>query len=50
MWELIKLPKEKKAIKCNWVFIKKDNPFSLRIRYKASLGGTRLHLVGNNWL
>lgn len=26
--ELVKLPKEKKAMKCKWVFVKKKNPLS----------------------
>lgn len=37
-WELVNLPKGKKANKCKWVFAKKDIPFlQEEVRYKTRL-------------
>jgi hypothetical protein len=36
-WELVKLPKGKKAIGCKWVFARKDGSPGTAVRYKARL-------------
>jgi hypothetical protein len=39
-WELVSLPKDKKAIGCKWVYKIKHNADGFVSRYKTSLGIT----------
>ena len=36
-WELVELPKGKKAIGCKWVYVKKEGSLHGTIRYKVRL-------------
>jgi len=44
VWEVVPRPKDKRVIKCKWVYNIKENPTAKRKRYKAYLvvmGGLR---------